>query len=46
MVERANAWLLENKRFGLGNGRLGVIVESLLQVACVFPASLTLDRKF
>jgi len=35
-VERANAWLLENKRLGLRYDRLSFIVESLLQAACIF----------
>lgn len=35
-VERANAWLLENKRLGLRYDRLGFVVESLLQAACIF----------
>lgn len=34
-VERTNAWLLENKRLGMRYDRLGVIVQSLLQAACV-----------
>jgi len=35
-VERANAWVLENKRLGLRYDRLGFIVEALLQTACIF----------
>ena len=36
-VERANAWVLENKRIGLRYDRLlGFIVEALLQTACIF----------
>lgn len=35
-VERSNAWLLENKRLALRYDRLGFIVQSLLQAACIF----------
>ena len=35
-MERANAWLLENKLVGLRYDRLGFVVESLLQAACIF----------
>lgn len=35
-VERTNAWLLENRRLALRFDRLGFIVQSLLQAACVF----------
>jgi len=35
-VERSNAWVLENKRLALRYDRLGFIVQSLLQAACVF----------
>ncbi len=45
-VERTNAWLLENKRLGLRYDRLGFIVESLLQAACVFLVASRLTRKF
>ena len=34
--ERTFAWLLENKRLALRTGRLGVIVQSVLQAACLF----------
>ena len=45
-VERANAWLLENKRLGLRYDRLGYIVESLLQAACMLPVAPRLRREF
>ncbi len=45
-VERANAWLLENKRLGLRYDRLGFIVESLLQAACIFLVAPRLAREF
>lgn len=35
-VERSNAWILENRRLGLRYDRLGFIVQSLLQAACIF----------
>jgi transposase len=35
-VERSNAWVLENKRLALRYDRLGVIIQSLLQAACIF----------
>ena len=45
-VERANAWLLENKRLGLRYDRLGFIVEALLQAACIFLVAPRLAREF
>ncbi len=45
-VERANAWLLENKRLGLRYDRLGFIVENLLQAACIFLVAPRLAREF
>ena len=35
-VERSNAWILENKRLALRYDRLGFIMQSLLQAACIF----------
>jgi len=35
-VERSNAWILENRRLALRYDRLGFIVQSLLQAACLF----------
>src|SRR3954468_19312322 len=35
-VERSTAWLLENKRLALRYDRLGFVVQSLLQAACLF----------
>ena len=35
-VERTNAWLLENKRLALRYDRIGDIIQSLLQSACIF----------
>ena len=45
-VERANAWLLENKRLGLRYDRLGFIVEALLRAACIFLVAPKLAREF
>jgi transposase len=45
-VERANAWLLENKRLGLRCDRLGFIVEALLRAACMFLVAPRLAREF
>ncbi len=45
-VERANAWLLENKRLGLRYDRLGFVIESLLQAACIFLVAPRLAREF
>ena len=45
-VERANAWLLENKRLGLRYDRLGFIVKALLQAACIFLVAPRLAREF
>lgn len=35
-VERTNAWLLENRRLALRYDRLGFIIQTLLQAACIF----------
>jgi transposase len=45
-VERSNAWLLENKRLALRYDRLGFIVQSLLQAACLFLVAARLAREF
>jgi transposase len=45
-VERSNAWLLENKRLALRYDRLGFIVQSLLQAACLFLVVGRLVREF
>jgi transposase len=45
-VERTNAWLLENKRLALRYDRLGFIVRSLLQAACLFLVAGRLAREF
>jgi transposase len=44
-VERSNAWILENKRLALRYDRLGFIVQSLLQAACLFLAAARLARE-
>ena len=44
-VERSNAWLLENKRLALRYDRLGFIVQSLLQAACLFLVAGKLVRE-
>ena len=45
-VERSNAWILENKRFALRYDRLGFIIQSLTQAACVFLVAQRLTREF
>src|SRR3982751_2525544 len=35
-VERCNAWVLENRRLALRYDRLGFVIQSLLQAACIF----------
>jgi transposase len=45
-VERSNAWVLENKRLALRYDRLGFIVQSLLQAACIFLVAGRLPREF
>jgi transposase len=44
-VERSNAWVLENKRLALRYDRLGFIVQSLLQTACLFLVAGRLARE-
>ena len=44
-VERSNAWLLENKRLALRYDRLGFIIQSLLQAACLFLVAGRLARE-
>jgi transposase len=45
-VERSNAWLLENKRLALRYDRLGFVVQSPLQAACLFLVAGRLAREF
>ena len=45
-VERSNAWVLENKRLALRYDRLGFVIQSLLQSACIFPVAGRLARQF
>jgi transposase len=44
-VERSSAWLLENRRLALRYDRLGFIVQSLLQAACLFLVAGRLARE-
>jgi transposase len=44
-VERSNAWILENRRLALRYDRLGFIVQSLLQAACLFLVAGRLARE-
>src|SRR5215217_5084083 len=44
-VERSNAGGLENKRLALRYDRLGFIIQSLLQVACIFLVARRLARQ-
>ena len=45
-VERSNAWMLENKRLALRYDRLGFIVQSLLQTACILLVADRLAQEF
>src|SRR3954453_3997067 len=45
-VERSNAWVLENRRLALRYDRLGFIIQSLLQSACIFLVAKRLARQF
>src|SRR3954449_4001018 len=45
-VERRNAWVLENRRLGLRYDRLGFIIHSLLQAACIFLVAGRLASQF
>jgi hypothetical protein len=45
-VERSNVWLLENRRLALRYDRLGFIIQSLLQTACIFLVAGRLAREF
>src|SRR3712207_9063682 len=45
-VERSNAWVLENRRLALRYDRLGFVIQSLLQAACVVPGAGRLAREF
>jgi transposase len=45
-VERSNAWTLENRRLALRYDRLGFIVQSLLQAACIFLVAGRVAREF
>ena len=44
-VERSNAWALENKRLALRYDRLGFIVQSPLQTACILLVAGRLARE-
>ena len=44
-VERGSAWLLENERPALRYDRLGFIIQSLLQAACLFLVAGRLARE-
>jgi transposase len=44
-VERSNAWVLENERLALRYDRLGLVVRSLLQAACIFLVAGRLARE-
>jgi transposase len=45
-VERSQAWVLENRRLALRYDRLGFVVQSLLQAACIFLVAGRLAREF
>jgi transposase len=45
-VERSNAWVLENRRLALRYDRLGFIIQSLLQAACIFLVANRLASQF
>ena len=44
-VERSNAWRLENRRLALRYDRLGFVVQSLLQAACLLLVAGRLARE-
>ena len=44
-VERSNAWVLENRRLALRYARLGFVIQSLLQAACIFLVAGRLARE-
>ncbi|MBY0332414.1 MAG: hypothetical protein K2X49_17305 [Acetobacteraceae bacterium] len=41
-----NAWVLENRRLVLRYDRLGLVIQSLLQAACIFLVAGRLVREF
>ena len=45
-VERSNAWVLENRRLALRYDRIGFVIQSLLQAACIFLVAGRLVREF
>jgi transposase len=45
-VERSNAWVLENRRLRLRYDRLGYVIQSPLQIACIFLVAGRLARNF
>jgi transposase len=45
-VERSNAWVLENRRLALRYDRIGFVIQSLLQAACIFLVAGRLAREF
>ena len=45
-VERTLSWLLENKRLSLRYDRCGFIIQSLLQIGCIFLVAAKLAREF
>ncbi len=45
-VERSIAWVLENRRLALRYDRLGFVIQSLLQAACIFLVAGRLAREF
>jgi transposase len=45
-VERSNAWVLENRQLALRYDRLGFIIQSLLQAACIFLVAGRLASQF
>lgn len=46
LVERSLAWVLENRRLALRYDRLGFVVQSLLQAACIFLVARRLASEF
>jgi len=45
-VERSDAWVLENRRLALRYDRLGFVIQSLLQAACIFLVAGRLAHHF
>jgi transposase len=45
-VERSISWVLDNRRLALRYDRIGFVIQSLLQAACIFLVAGRLGRQF